>query len=325
MSDNSTYELYSPGRIYALTRAIRLIFKYGDGVLSPRELVMAILDEGAFGGMVPIKDALRLGLNHKLIDIQDDRLSLTEACHAGLKSTESGTLHSAGLMRMIVDSIVRRNRFHWLVFFGEDIEVFKTAIPGIWIDLLGAAQLLDFDDPLVAEWWKDILLHFHEYDDKRKKKIGDVGEKLTVEYEKRRLVGDGFANAHLYVKWVSRFSDSYGYDVASIRGRTLARGFEPKEHIRIEVKASESQNIEAFRFMVSRNEWDTAQDMVSTYFFYCWADVSLHGSSDGNGPFVVPSGSLADLLPTDSNAMAQWSECRVTIDLAEFALSLDVK
>ncbi|TFG92561.1 MAG: DUF3883 domain-containing protein, partial [Candidatus Atribacteria bacterium] len=119
------------------------------------------------------------------------------------------------------------------------------------------AKLFDFSDQDVIEWWDKVLVKYETYKDKLKKEIGDVGEKLTYDYELSRIETDGYNPSKLFVKWAARLSDRFGYDILSIRGKFFSKLNNEKEQIQIEVKSSDSFNIQRFKFHISKPEWNT--------------------------------------------------------------------
>ena len=48
-----------------------------------------------------------------------------------------------------------------------------------------------------------------------RKAIGDAGEELSFDYERRRLREEGFPDLAARVRWVARETAAYGFDVLS--------------------------------------------------------------------------------------------------------------
>jgi hypothetical protein len=124
----------------------------------------------------------------------------------------------------------------------------------------------------------------------RTKEIGDVGEALTVEHEKKRLT---FANrsdlAHLVQRIPNHFA--VGYDVSS---REV-----DENHRYIEVKTTVSRGkLAANNFSMSPNEWSAAKSSRQIYFVYrimiSGADINLFVIQD---PVGKERGGLLDMTP----------------------------
>lgn len=98
----------------------------------------------------------------------------------------------------------------------------------------------------------------------RKKQVGDVGEKLTMEYEMKRLAGHGDLADR--VEQVSAIDPYAGYDVASFDGPQSGLCHDKF----IEVKTTSSIQP---RFFWSRNEICKARKYGDRYWIYLWTDI----------------------------------------------------
>ena len=183
------------------------------------------------------------------------------------------------------------------------------------------ADLFSIEDASVADWWQSLLESYQEYDAEKTKQIGDIGEKLTIQHERRRLGLDGIEGLHARVKWVARFSSDYGYDILSVRGSFFRDKWGMLDPIQVEVKSSTIAAESSFSFKVTRNEWNTAQTNPDSYFFYCWVGVSLTSGTASKGPFVIPAASLVSSFPIDRSNICEWTECRLVVDLVALSIS----
>jgi hypothetical protein len=312
--------IYSAGKIIILWRVINFVVRFGEVGITIQDIVLALESSGFFGGTVPVKDSIRLGQKHDFLKIEEGKAIISDYTKKELLPFCQEDIPNKIVLRRILFQIISENKFHWLIFFNVDISLFKIAIPQEWIDLLETADLFKIDDENVICWWKELLQVFHDYDYEHLKDIGDFGEALTLEYEKRRLLEDGFENNGLTVTWVSRLSDSAGYDIRSKRGQLLQFKSIKEEPIQIEVKASVIPNRNQFRFMVSRNEWETALKNINTYFFYCWLGINLTTGNYSEGPIIIPVNRMKDLFPLDNHDSFQWTECRVNVDLDDYRI-----
>ena len=108
----------------------------------------------------------------------------------------------------------------------------------------------------------DIPTPDYEKEARKYKKLGDRGEALVMQAEIKRLMNElsiSEVKARKLVKWVSRESDAYGYDIQSVNNDKTPRY--------IEVKATHS-NIGNMDFYYTQNEYETAQEYGENYFIY---------------------------------------------------------
>ena len=104
--------------------------------------------------------------------------------------------------------------------------------------------------------------HDYEKEARRNKKFGDRGEKIVYDAEIERIRSDfdlTEAKAKKKVKWISRDSDAYGYDILSVNKNGTPRY--------IEVKATQS-NVGDMDFYYTQNELDTAMKYGKNYYIY---------------------------------------------------------
>ena len=102
----------------------------------------------------------------------------------------------------------------------------------------------------------------YEKEAKKYKKLGDRGEYVVVQAEVKRLMKEQSiteAKAKKLVKWVSRESDSYGYDIQSVNKDKTSRY--------IEVKATQ-RNVGDMAFYYTENEYETAKRFGKDYYIY---------------------------------------------------------
>lgn len=312
--------VYSSGKLITLWQLIYFASQYSD--VSMQELSSMFEESGTLGGSVPFDDAVRLGKYCEFLEFGDGKLILGDVCYEMLLPLCSTKDPNTFVIRFILQRIIILSLygFPWLLFFDKDIETFKASIPQEWVDLLDQANLFDFFDKDVEEWWDVILIGLNNFDLSNTKEIGDVGEKLTIDHETDRLFLDGVLPTQHYVKWVSRFSDNYGYDVLSARGKKLKARKSLVGVIQVEVKATVSTNINSFRFKISRNEWNIALKNLDSYYFYCWLGVNVYLRNATSGPFVIPAKKFLNIIPKDQSDLCEWTECRLIIDLLNFSL-----
>jgi hypothetical protein len=240
----------SPGKIYVLWELVGILSRQKLRDVNPSDLVNA-LDNSSFpaGGLSLIKESIDDGLALQLFSFDDGRLVLSETTINIFTPLLNQTDGIVFFIRGILHQILVSQKPPWIIFFDLDAHVFSEYIPAIWIDLLEAGTLLNLDDIDVLAWWEKIIIELQQAEKAKKEEVGRMGEMLTVQYEKNRLTLEGYLNVNHLVKWASKISDNYGYDVRSIFGKLLDPA-KASDHIQIEVKASQSDDETNFRFYV---------------------------------------------------------------------------
>ncbi len=101
---------------------------------------------------------------------------------------------------------------------------------------------------------------------KSQRATGEIAEQLTVEYEQRRLLRDGFKDLSLAVQRISKEDVFAGYDIISYNGKKSTL-----EHDRfIEVKGTSGSDP---IFYWSKNEIEVARSKGKQYWIYLWTQV----------------------------------------------------
>ena len=101
----------------------------------------------------------------------------------------------------------------------------------------------------------------------RKKEVGETGEIMTVDYERKRLTGIKREDLSEMIKQVSLTDPYVGYDVASFDGHVSDVSIPDRL---IEVKSTISTTP---RFFWSYNEINVARIYGNRYWIYLWTDV----------------------------------------------------
>lgn len=267
---------------------------------------------------MPVDDGLTILMIIGLIELVDGKISVTEA---GLKiialcENEEPNL---SVIRQILLPIIKKMTPAWITFAGRPLEERIIAIPERWREVLYKAELLSAPLSEEAQKWWDVLQE--KVDDIERayvKKIGDAGESLTITYEKRRLLIEEHSDLAERVRWISRESDYYGFDVESYRGRMEPSVLRPEDRIMIEVKSTNSDSEKSIRFILTRNEWETALANINCYYFYLWKNIAISSTSiTGDGPIVLNVGFVQKYIPQDQHEMGKWMKCRIELNLNE--------
>lgn len=304
--------IISSSNILALWQLIILTNRHDT--ISVGTAVEIVLSYGTMGGGLPAKQGLTLGRRCKLLSINEQNLFSTQLCKEEIHPLCDTEEPNVEVIRRIISIYMSLKNYDWLLFYNDDPIVFKTFIPKDWVELFESVGLFEFNDLQVCNWWSNIFSRFQKYKEGKKIEIGKLGEKLTFEFEKKRLLENDFTNVDFYVKWASLINDKFGYDILSIRGKLMSFDQNEKDKIRIEVKSSQLLSTSSFRFFISKNEWLVALENINDYFIYCWVGADINKQS-AEGPYIIPITLLLDQIPIDRSEICQWSECRVLIDI----------
>ncbi len=321
MKKKIKYYSITNGHIVAIWHIVYLIGRYNG--ITASDTISIVEKSGKLGGTVPVKHGLKICVDYDLVRVSSGILQLTEFTEETILPKCTDEDPSINVIRELLFHLLSYHNFEWLIFYNPDSEIFRESILANdpeWVSLLDNAKLFDFEDEQVNFWWDKILVKYEDNKEKIKKAIGDVGEKLTYHLELDRVNTDGFNPPKSFVKWASRISDKFGFDILSLRGNKFAYTFEQNENIQIEVKSSDAINLEKFRFFISKPEWNKALDNLHSYFFYCWVGINIYKETAQDGPFVIPAAHLLDHIPKDKSDMCEWSECRCVIDVSGFKL-----
>jgi len=308
----------SPGIFVVLWEIVLLFKEHNKNGLSIIDINDALSNSGILGGKPPIKGGIEFGKKNGLFDIEEGLVTLTSYCREEIFTVDDDENPYISFIRELIYSDIKTNKYTWLFFFTHDLLAFKASIPQEWIEILDCALLLE-EEGLVHEWWEKLYDYYRDYDNERNIKIGDVGEKLTLEFETRRLKNEGLDSDYSKVIWVARFRDDLGYDIKSYRGQTLLEGKVKEDEIQIEVKSSSLSNEEIFSFNVTKNEWEKAKEDYERYYYFCWVGINVERKLAKSGPFIISARSLLDQFPENTSEKCNWIQCRFTIDLSEVA------
>jgi len=308
------------GIVITLWRVILLIEESPTPGISIKNVYKTLESRGAFGGTIPIKDSISLGHSNGFVILNDGVITNSEFSTSKLITICNDDIPSLDVLKMMIKRILLNSDISWLAYINEDISAFVSLIPENWIQLLRSAGLLNINDQETIDWWNEILVGYQKIEDDHLKKIGDLGEVFTLEFENNRLKNEGFDVNPFILNWVSQISDYPGYDIKSIRGRLLRREKLSTESIQIEVKASISSDIKHFGFHFSKNQYKVAKDNKSKYFIYCWLGINVANKTYTKGPYIVPFERIMDLFPNDNSEYCYWTECRLELDVSKISV-----
>lgn len=302
----------TPGTIYTIWEAVKYFTKNNKRVEKARLSSILYNVLYSVSSIKLVNFSIDWLVDNGLMIEDSEYLNLSEEIKLSFKDCHS----SKDMALILLKDYVLKQKPYWLAFFSEDIDLGVSIIPQAWLDLLDTADLLNFSLSSTLDWWKEVIakLEYTEFEDA--KIIGDIGEELTVRYEKDRLQREGFVLDEGSIVWMSRFSDNFGYDVSSMAGSLNTEN--PCQNILIEVKSTQSSSITHYRFFISRNEWETAISNIDSYFFYFWRGVLPDNKERESRaePIVISAKELIALVPTDQSSNCKWIDAQMILDLS---------
>ena len=319
MKNGFKYYSITYGHIIASWHLIYLAQTYKG--ISVANAISITEKSGKLGGTVPAKQGLKLCSDYGLLSFHREELHVTDISeNTILPNCQSEDINTNAL-RSMLRHILSFHNFEWLILFDSDPIIFRDSLfanDPEWANLLDNAKLFDFDQEDVNIWWDKVLAKYEDNKEKQKKAIGDIGEKLTYHFELQRIDLNGFIPSKNFVKWAARISDRFGFDVLSVRGDHFLSSYRADDKIQIEVKSSDANNLERFRFFISKPEWTKAMENINSYFFFFWAGINVNTETAESGPYVIPAREFIESIPLDRSKLMEWSECRCVLDISKF-------
>lgn len=189
--------------------------------------------------LVPATEAVSLAVAAGWIKVPTDGPMTLERRGEEVRDFESIEIQvRAGIYDLAV-----RERYNWTyAAMRGRTELLKVVSPAVR-ECFDDAGLLTSTEPQIIEWWDKLADVSRASADAAKISIGRSGERLTMEYEMRR-VGS-------LPRWQAVESNLSGFDVLSVVSAGDARP------LPIEVKAS-VQPVQYASFHVTRREWEVA-------------------------------------------------------------------
>ena len=237
---------------------------------------------------LPLDQSLNLALACKWLRIDKGLICLD---HGGeeimaILESENGQINAA--RRQLLDYLSSEKPDWSLTLRNgrkESMRYLSLNISDIFMQL----NLYSANDPIVDEetvqWWDKIAQSIYNEIDQNRAEIGRKGERLTYDFEVKRIGQNP--------NWISLENNKVGFDFISIKSQ------EDNTILCIEVKTSKSSRP---RFFLSKNEWRIAESKSSgKYLIYFW------NISNPNQVVltIFDSYKLKKHVPTDSGA-GEW-------------------
>lgn len=163
--------------------------------------------------------------------------------------------------RHVITILIQRTAPWWHRLFILGRDRVKSALSSNEAQCFEAAGLFsESPNTEIYSWWDMHQEEARSENDAKRLAQGREAERLTIDFEVKRLSEQGIKNRP---RWVALEDNTAGYDVHS-----FDKG--PSEPIArlIEVKSCSGGSQEIF---LTRNEWNTALEMSPNYLFHIWA------------------------------------------------------
>lgn len=198
-----------------------------------------------------------------------------------------------GGLRAGLGILIEAHRPWWCRFFPYGRQRLATALTQDELQTFRSAGLFD-EKPssAVVEWWDAFASLMRTADDERKSAQGRHGERLSLDYERKRLTDLGVSEEP---KWVALDDNSAGYDIQSYD----LTEYGLKNRL-IEVKSSQRSPP---RMILTRGEWDAASKFGEAYAFHLWQLPSEELT-------VLTVAEIAHHVPKDAGK-GRWSELEI--------------
>jgi hypothetical protein len=158
------------------------------------------------------------------------------------------------------------------------------------------ARLLDQPAPEdIENWWSTMMSYSRASIDALKSDQGRRAEKMSLEFERRRILELGINGAPI---WMSLEDNTVGYDIVSFE-----LGEKEPINLLIEVKSFVSSG----SFFLTRNEWRAASKYRDRYQFHIW-DMTRQRL------YQMSAQEVGLHIPTDAQG-GQWEQSTISVPL----------
>lgn len=169
-------------------------------------------------------------------------------------------LEGVGFYQACISTVVTKHQPNWCKAMRQGRMRFLNSLEQNDKDVFAAAGLMK-DPPSieVVLWWDTVAGFARLLADIEKMEQAREAEALTMEYEHKRLKCLGIEKEP---EWKGLDDNYAGYDVLSFDPGHFA----PSNRL-IEVKSTVASPL---RFIVTRNEWEQAENFGAAYLFHVW-------------------------------------------------------
>lgn len=262
-----------------------------------------------------IEAARQLCERQKLISDRESGIEVTYTGKELLKRAESSSLK---LARELLFLVVTKEFPELISLAFQTPRIRSKSLDHDMKDCFDECLLLEFHlDHAATKWWKKLAQMGTYSHSGEKAAIGKASEERTIEYEKSRLLDEGFASAEGLVTWISKENDFAGFDILSRNGGFYGE-FGRNDPLRIEVKTGRVENEFLFSFVISSREVSVSEASGQPWVLHVWflKDVpNLHW----NVPLILSAKQVKRACPKDSSS-SKWETTRLFFPFSNTAL-----
>lgn len=308
------------GRITACWFALRSLRNLG-GEATRGDLITHASRSSLRSGGLPVRDGVTLAVEGGFATLGHDRLTLSQVGDAALRLGKDDE-PTAEARRFLVTRLLLADPPSWVAYWQGDAASLDLVLPAGERKTLSDAGLLPPPDDMtdLGGWafWRALgRVPLMSETAVHRKRLGDAGEQLSVEFERERLRTEGHPTLADGVEWLARESDAYGFDILSFRGGT---GYGTDERIAIEVKSTSLPHAAEFHFYLSSHEWETAQRLGSRYRVHAWTAVGPGPPPTAHepGPLLIEMTSIGSHLPSSPgcNERCRWQTAEIYLPVS---------
>lgn len=198
-------------------------------------------------------------------------------------------------LRRSITNIIRAQTPWWLPLVAKGREKVRAALNSNEEQCFEDAELFSsFPDDEVIAWWDSLASEVRTLRQEANNLQGRVGEKLSLQYEFRRLMSEGIP---VEPRWIALDDNTAGYDILSYDPGAV----EPVVKL-IEVKTCSRATAQ---FFLTVNEWRTALERSNHYVFHVW---------------LLPEEKLIEFSPDDirqhvpiDQGEGEWQDAVITV------------
>lgn len=311
----------TPGRLTALWLVLQTLAELG-GRAELSDLRASARRSALRAGGLPVPDGLKLAREGGFI-FESAGTCVLEALGERALATSDEDEPPPEVLRLFITVLFLRRPPAWVAWWQGSPDDIEAVVPAEERRVMRDAGLLPhppIEDPGGWAWWQALgRVPLPEHRAAARKQIGDAGEELSVEFERRRLGAQGYDELADEVVWIARESDAYGFDVLSFAGDDHPP-LEANDRIAIEVKSTALPVLEYFPLFFTVHEWEVLSGLGPRGVLHLWpaVDAGPPPRSGAGQPTVCAPGALAEHLPGASacGELCGWQSAELRVKVA---------
>ena len=163
-------------------------------------------------------------------------------------------------------------------------------LPDFLRQILNEAKIF-LSDHKYEKFAQEIHETSFKYDDSRNREIGKMGEKLSLQFEKKRI--------GKMPEWIALEDDGAGYDIKSQVNK------KNNNSLYIEVKTTLKPLAKGIIY-ITRNEWETAKIKSEFFLFHIWVT-----QVSKQKPFIISPAQITKHVPKERGS-GKWNDFSIT-------------